>query len=106
MHMFVLTKLKNVATGVVTGVAILAGLGLVAGPSLRAGPEEKPTKPAAPQKVDPPMPADPHQAPPDDLLFLRRTSLDLRGMPPTRLEIHYFLADTDSKKRTKVGRKR
>ena len=48
------------------------------------------------------MPADPHQAPPDDLLFLRRTSLDLRGMPPTRLEIHYFLADTDSKKRTKV----
>src|SRR4030095_15137288 len=37
-----------------------------------------------------------------DLTFLRRTSLDLRGILPTPLEVHYFLADTDPKKRAKV----
>ena len=102
MRMFVLNKLKAVTTGVATCLALLAGLGLVAGPSLRAGPEEKPTKPAAPAKADAPRPADPHKPPPEDLVFLRRTSLDLRGTLPTRLEIHYFLADTDPKKRQKI----
>jgi RNA polymerase sigma factor (sigma-70 family) len=102
MRMFVLNKLKAVATGVVTCLALLAGLGLVAGPSLQAGPDEKPVKPAAPVKADSPKPADPRKPPPDDLVFLRRTSLDLRGTLPTRLEIHYFLADTDPKKRNKI----
>ncbi len=102
MRMFVLNKLKAVATGVVTCLAILAGLGLAAGPSLWAGPDEKPAKPARPVKVEEPKPADPHEPPPDDLVFLRRTSLDLRGTLPSRLEIYYFMADTDPKKRTKI----
>src|SRR3954468_10940784 len=102
MRMFVLNKLKAVATGVTTCLVILAGLGLVAGPSLRAGPDEKPIKPAPPAKAEPPKPADPHKPPPDDLTFLRRISLDLRGALPSRLEAHYFLADADPKKRTKV----
>jgi hypothetical protein len=101
MRMFVLNKLKAVAAGIATCIALLAGLGLVAGPSLRAGAQEKPTMPA-PVKADAPKPVDPHRPPPDDLVFLRRTSLDLRGTLPTRLEIHYFLADTDPKKRNKI----
>ena len=101
MRMFVLNKLKAVATGLVTCLALLAGLGLVAGPSLWAGPEEKPAAPKPVPKADPAKPAAPDK-PPDDLVFLRRTSLDLRGIPPTTLEVHYFLADTDPKKRAKV----
>jgi RNA polymerase sigma factor (sigma-70 family) len=100
LRMFVLNKLKAVATGVVTGLAILAGLGLMAGPSVWAGPEEKPNRPT-PAPAPAAKPADP-QRPPDDLVFLRRTSLDLRGTLPTRLEAHYFLADTDPKKRAKI----
>ena len=96
MRMFVLNKLKAVATGVVTCLVLLAGLGLVAGPSLRAGPEEKPATPRRP-----PRPTRrgrrTRTGRPDDLVFLRRTSLDLRGTLPTRLEAHYFLADTDPK---------
>jgi RNA polymerase sigma factor (sigma-70 family) len=101
MRMFVLNKLKAVATGLVTCLALLAGLGLVAGPSLWAGPEEKPAAPKPVPKADPAKPATPEK-PSDDLTFLRRTSLDLRGIPPTPLEVHYFLADADPKKRAKV----
>ena len=39
---------------------------------------------------------------PDDLTFLRRLSLDFRGTMPSRVEIHYFLADQDAAKRGKV----
>ena len=102
LRMFVLNKLKAVTSCVVTGLAILAGLGLVAGSTVWAGPDEKPAKPATPASSPVAKPADPHRPPPDDLLFLRRTSLDLRGTLPTRLEAHYFLADTDPRKRTKI----
>ena len=37
-----------------------------------------------------------------DADFLRRTSLDLRGVPPTKVEEQYFLADKDPKKREKL----
>lgn len=99
MRMFVLKKLKAVVAGAATCLLLLAGLGLVAGPSLRANPDEKtadrPTKSAEPKPAKP--------APePEDAVFLRRTSLDLRGMLPTALEMRYFLADTDTKKRAKV----
>jgi RNA polymerase sigma factor (sigma-70 family) len=99
MRMFVLKKLKAVAAGAATCLALLAGLGLVAGPSLRANPEEKPagppTKTADPKLVKPAPES-------EDAVFLRRLSLDLRGMLPTALELRYFLADTDKKKRSKV----
>ena len=101
MRMFVLNKLKAVVTGVVSCLAVLAGLGLVAGPALRADPEVKPTKPTPAAKVEPARP-DPHKLPSDDLTFLRRTSLDLRGVLPTSLEAHDFVADKDPKKREKL----
>jgi RNA polymerase sigma factor (sigma-70 family) len=100
MRMFVLKKLKAVAAGAATSLVLLAGLGLVAGPSLRANPEEKPAGP--PTKTAEPKPGKPAPEP-EDAVFLRRLSLDLRGMLPTALELRYFLADTDVKKRSKVS---
>lgn len=97
--MFVLKKLKAVAAGAATCLVLLAGLGFVAGPSLRANPDEKP--PEQPVKSADPKPAKPAPEP-EDAVFLRRLSLDLRGMLPTTLELRYFLADTDKKKRSKV----
>lgn len=38
----------------------------------------------------------------DDATFLRRTMLDMFGVLPTSLELQYFVADTDAKKREKV----
>jgi hypothetical protein len=38
----------------------------------------------------------------DDATFLRRLSLDLRGLPPSALETRLFLADSDPKKRKKL----
>ena len=102
MRMFVLSKLKSVAAGVASCVLLLAALGLVAGPSLRANPDEKPAKPPA-ATADSAKPSDPHRAADnDDLAFLRRRSLDLRGTLPTVLEVRYFLADKDDRKRAKV----
>src|SRR5262249_51512924 len=102
MRMFVLSKLKSVAAGVASCVLLLAALGLVAGPSLRANPDEKPAKPPV-ATADPAKAADPHRpADNDDLTFLRRRSLDLRGKLPTVLEVRYFLADKDDRKRAKV----
>lgn len=98
MRMFVLSKLRAVAAGVASCVVLLAGIGLVAESSLRANPDEKTAKEPAPTKA-----ADPHQPPGlDDLTFLRRTSLDLRGTLPSIIESHYFVADKDAKKRTKI----
>src|SRR5262245_35147144 len=98
MRMFVLSKLKAVAAGVATCLVLLAGLGFFAAPTLRAGPDDKPTK-----STSPPTASDTQRAKkPDDLVFLRRTSLDLRGIPRTSIEVHYFLADTDPKQRAKI----
>jgi RNA polymerase sigma factor (sigma-70 family) len=102
MRMFVLSKLKSVAAGVATCLLLLASLGLVAGPSLQANPDEKPAKPPV-ATTDATKPADPHRlSDNDDLTFLRRRSLDLRGTLPTVLEVRYFLADKDDRKRAKV----
>ena len=37
-----------------------------------------------------------------DEAFLRRVCLDARGTPPTRIEVEYFVADQDPKKREKL----
>ena len=101
MRMFVLSKLKAVAAGVASCALLLVGLGLMAGPSLRANPDDKPARP--PETKPDLKPADPHRpADSDDLTFLRRRSLDLRGTLPTPLEARYFLADKDERKRAKV----
>jgi len=39
---------------------------------------------------------------PSDIEFLRRVSLDIRGIPPTTVESNYFAADSDPKKREKL----
>ncbi len=39
---------------------------------------------------------------PSDAEFLRRASLDVRGVPPTKVEENYFVADKDPKKREKL----
>jgi RNA polymerase sigma factor (sigma-70 family) len=101
MRMFVLSKLRAVAAGVATGLVLLAGLGVLAGSSLRANPDERPAKaPDAPGKANPK--AGPKAPESDDAVYLRRTSLDLRGFLPTLIEMRYFLTDTDAKKRGKV----
>ncbi|HEX3147575.1 MAG TPA: sigma-70 family RNA polymerase sigma factor [Gemmataceae bacterium] len=101
LRMFVLNKLKTVATGIVTCLAVLTGIGLMAGPALKAAPEDQPVKlPTA--KTDATPPSDPQKPPPDDLVYLRRISLDLRGTLPSTIEAHYFVADTDPKKRNKI----
>jgi RNA polymerase sigma factor (sigma-70 family) len=99
IRMFVLNKLKTVAAGAVTCLLLLMGLSGLADPSLRANPEEKAAtpKPASPAKL-----ATKPAGESDDAIFLRRVSMDMRGLPPTSLEFHYFLADKDVKKRTKV----
>ena len=104
MKMFVLSKLKAITVGVLSCAVVLAGLGLVAAPALRAGPDDKPTKPV-PESPKVPKSAGPRpttKAEADDLAFLRRTSLDIRGVMPSGVENYYFVADGDSKKRTKV----
>jgi RNA polymerase sigma factor (sigma-70 family) len=101
MRMFVVSKLKAVAAGAVSCVLLFVGLGLIAGPPLSANPDEKPARPTE-AKTDRKS-ADPQRAVDnDDLTFLRRRSLDLRGTLPTPLEAHYFLADKDERKRAKV----
>ncbi len=102
--MFVLNKLKTVAGAVATGLLLLAALGIVAAPSLRADPAGQPPKPVPIAPKSPERPADPSKPPPEDLVFLRRTSLDLRGTLPSTLEAHYFLTDKDPQKRDKVVR--
>ena len=81
-------------------MVLLTGLGLVADSTLRAGPVENPPTPAKPIAA---KPADPAPATvPEDAVFLRRTSLDLRGTLPSLIEMTYFLADSDIKKRKKI----
>ncbi|HKB02689.1 MAG TPA: sigma-70 family RNA polymerase sigma factor [Gemmataceae bacterium] len=101
MRMFVLSKLRAVAAGVASCLLLFAGIGLVAGSTLRAGSDDPPAKPPAPAaKAD--LKPNPKAPEPEDATFLRRTSLDLRGTLPSTIEMHYFLADKDPKKRTKV----
>ena len=38
----------------------------------------------------------------EDADYLRRLMLDLIGTPPTNMELQYFIADTDAKKREKI----
>lgn len=99
IRMFVLNKLKTIAAGAALCLFLLVGLSGLTDPSLRASPEDKPT---TPKSSSPTKPVTKPSEESDDAVFLRRVSLDLRGQPPTWLELHYFLADRDAKKRTKV----
>src|SRR5205823_4934053 len=63
---------------------------------------DEPTKPAAAGAQPAAKPAAANPAPNDDAQFLRRLYLDLSGTLPTPLEVAFFVADADPKKRGKV----
>jgi hypothetical protein len=93
----VMTPSKTRLTVVLAILLLVGGLGFGAkfAPALLADDQPAPkAKPAA-------RPSHADQI--DDATFLRRISLDLRGIVPTNLEMKYFLADKDPKKRRKVA---
>jgi RNA polymerase sigma factor (sigma-70 family) len=107
LRMMVLAKLKAVAVLAVTALALSTGLGVGLVPAA-ADDSPKPTQdvtkarvtplalPAAPAKSEQPAPA-------DDATFLKRLTLDLRGTPPTDVELWFFVSDSDAEKRAKVA---
>ena len=122
--MMLLTKLKTVAVVVMTAVALTGGLGLGLVPA-RAGnagqdPAAAPAAtaklvpaqipPAADEAPDPNVPVARARARPrliadnpvDDATFLRRLSLDIRGVLPTDIEMFFFVDDEDKNKRAKL----
>src|SRR5579871_422261 len=93
----VMTSSKFRLTAVLVFLFVLGGLGLGARhlPALAAGENDSPQPRAS---TTPPT-----DAQTDDRTFLRRLSMDLRGMLPTEVELNYFLGDHDSAKRRKVA---
>jgi RNA polymerase sigma factor (sigma-70 family) len=91
-----MTKLK-VAAFVVLAAALAAGVGAKAlGPgAVRAADPDKGDAPKA-------APDDKKAKDAADAEFLRRACLDVRGTPPTPLEVQLFLADKDPEKRAKL----
>ena len=113
--MMMLAKLKAVAVLAVTALALTTGLGLGLLPAAaddasapRSGAPTTKFVRAAPAPAADPAPAtrpeDRSAADPnaDDATFLRRLCLDVRGTPPTDVEMWLFLSDTDADKRAKV----
>jgi RNA polymerase sigma factor (sigma-70 family) len=95
LKMFLVAKLKKASLGVVSCVLFALGFTTIATTPLSAEPGEKPLPPA--KQATKPKPETI-----DDLTFLRRVSLDIRGTVPTVLESKYFVADKDPNKRGKV----
>jgi hypothetical protein len=109
MRMMMLAKLKAVAVLAVTALALTTGLGLGlvpaaaedSAPRSGAGTDKLVRTPApdsAPARSKPPA-ADPNA---DDATFLRRLCMDVRGTPPTDVELWFFVSDGDDDKRAKV----
>lgn len=124
MRMMMLAKLKAVAVMAVTALTLTTGLGLGLMPAMAGDqPGSFPTpvarpSPAAQAASDSANTTelkntDNHIAARlkaagqstdtvDDATFLRRLCLDLRGTPPTPVEMWFFAADEDQDKRAKV----
>lgn len=107
LRMMVLAKLKAVAVLAVTAVALTTGLGLGLVPAAaddapKAGAPETPkTVKIAPASGGAAARGE-APAPADDATFLRRLTLDVRGTPPTDVELWFFVSDGDGDKRAKV----
>ncbi len=96
MRMMLLNKLKAAAIGTLVAFALTGGVGFGMMPA-QAGDEPKATQ------VSPRRQATTKATQPlDDATFLRRLTLDLTGVLPSRIEMDYFTADADAKKRAKV----
>lgn len=94
--MMLLNKLKTAAIGTLVAFALTGGVGFGLLPA-QAGDEPKATQ------VSPRRQATTKATQPlDDATFLRRLTLDLTGVLPSRIEMDYFTADADAKKRAKV----
>jgi RNA polymerase sigma factor (sigma-70 family) len=115
MRMMLLTKLKAVAVTVLTLAALSGGLGLGLVPAYANTPGDGPAAPAKATVLQPANPTDQKilerldqiiaarwAEEVDDSTFLRRLSLDLRGLLPTPVEAFFFIADDDKDKRNKV----
>lgn len=116
MRMMLLTKLKAVAVTALTLAALTGGLGLGLLPAYAARMVEDPATAARPVEspMSPMVAMDEFvevklkraslelNADVDDATFLRRLSLDLRGILPTDVESFFFIADEDEDKRAKV----
>jgi len=92
-----MTSSKFRLTAVLVFLFVLGGLGLGARhlPALAAGENDSPQARPSPPKSS--------ETQSDDRTFLRRLSMDLRGMLPTDVEMNYFLDDRDAGKRRKVA---
>ncbi len=95
LRMLLLSKLKVVASAVLAVVVLAGGLGVGWLPASWADKEEQPAAKPHPAAKQPGPGL-------SDVEFLRRVSLDLRGVPPTEVEQRYFVADKHPKKRTQV----
>ena len=116
MRMMLLTKLKAVAVTVLTLAALSGGLGLGLVPAYGNTRGEEPTattKAAVLQQANPTdqrileridqlIAAGWKNEDVDDTTYLRRLSLDLRGLLPTPVECFFFINDEDKDKRDKV----
>jgi RNA polymerase sigma factor (sigma-70 family) len=92
IKMFLVAKIKAAAIGV-TCLLLTVGVGIGLAPHVHAQAESKPASPKNPGK--PAIIS-------DDLQYLRRLSLEYRGVVPTTLENQFFSNDRDAKKRDKV----
>ncbi len=99
MRMMLLNKLKAAALASLVAFALTGGVGFGLLPA-QAGDEPNATQ-ASPRRL-PGESATKALEPLDDAAFLRRLCLDLTGKLPSRIEMGYFAADADAKKRAKV----
>ena len=99
MRMMLLAKLRAAGAAALTAVALTAGLGIGLAPA--AAGRTPGAEPGAATRPGPPKPPPP-AAPADEAAFFRRVCLDLRGTPPSLVELGYFGADADPNKRRKV----
>jgi RNA polymerase sigma factor (sigma-70 family) len=106
MRMMTLSKLKALAVAAAVTAALTGGLGLGLAPARGQAPGDAPRPvlrgAAADRPADTPPPAPQPPAAADDITFLRRVCLDLRGTPPTKIETFFFASDADAQKRTKL----
>ena len=115
IRMMMLAKLKAVAVTALTVLALTGGIGFGLSPAPTARADDEPAVKV--QLVPaPPAPANrldenvarkfqdlkPEGANLTDAEFLRRVLLDVCGVLPTPLEMGFFVADPDAKKREKV----
>jgi RNA polymerase sigma factor (sigma-70 family) len=102
LRMMMLVKLKAVAVTALTVLALTTGLGLGLVPAAAVDepgtPGPRAAAPDLPARVAPPV----APAASDDATFLRRLSMHVRGLPPTPVEMFFFVSDADADKRAKV----